>query len=70
MANFIGSTNQLNGQVSKTDADGTGTVRTDAGEISGGLPAGLDQEPMSSWWCALKALSYTRNPRKLKTFLK
>ena len=42
VANFIGSTNQLNGQVSKTDADGTGTVRTDAGEISGGLLAGLD----------------------------
>ena len=48
VANFIGSTNQLNGQVSKTDADGTGTVRTDAGEISRGLLAGLDQEPMSS----------------------
>ena len=43
VANFIGSTNQLNGQVSKTDADGTGTVRTDAGEISCGLLAWLDQ---------------------------
>src|SRR5207253_5316474 len=33
VANFIGSTNQLNGQVSKTGDDGTGVVRTDAGEI-------------------------------------
>ncbi len=43
VANFIGSTNQLNGQVSKAGADGTGTVRTDAGEISCGLLAGLGQ---------------------------
>src|SRR5262249_713829 len=33
----------LNGQVSKTDADGTGTVRTDAGEICCGLLGGLSQ---------------------------
>jgi iron(III) transport system ATP-binding protein len=41
VANFIGSTNQLNGHVSKTGDDGTGIVRTDAGEISCALIAGL-----------------------------
>lgn len=41
VANFIGSTNQLKGQVSKVDNDGTGSVRTDAGEIVCGLLSGL-----------------------------
>ena len=43
VANFIGSTNQLSGQVSKVGGDGTGVVRTDAGEISCGLLTGLSQ---------------------------
>jgi iron(III) transport system ATP-binding protein len=41
VANFIGSTNQLNGQVVKLTGEGTGIVRTDAGEISCGLLGGL-----------------------------
>ena len=41
VANFIGSTNQLSGQVSKSGGDGTGVVRTEAGEISCALLAGL-----------------------------
>jgi iron(III) transport system ATP-binding protein len=41
VANFIGSTNQLNGQVIKITGEGTGIVRTDAGEISCGLIGGL-----------------------------
>ena len=41
VANFIGSTNQLNGQVAKIGVDGTGVVRTDAGEICCGLLSGL-----------------------------
>jgi iron(III) transport system ATP-binding protein len=41
VANFIGSTNQLNGQVVKITGEGTGIVQTDAGEISCGLMGGL-----------------------------
>ncbi len=41
VANFIGSTNQLNGQIAKVADDGAGVVRTDAGEISCGLLGGL-----------------------------
>ena len=37
VANFIGSTNQMAGQVTKRDGDGTGTVSTDDGEISCGI---------------------------------
>src|SRR5262252_244667 len=43
VANFIGSTNQLSGRVARLDTNGTGTVRTDAGEICCGLFAGLGQ---------------------------
>ena len=42
VANFIGSTNQLSGQVSKASGDGRGRVDTSAGEISCALLAGLD----------------------------
>jgi iron(III) transport system ATP-binding protein len=41
VANFIGSTNQLSGQVAKVGGDGNGVVRTDAGEISCSLISGL-----------------------------
>src|SRR5688572_7522835 len=41
VANFIGSTNQLSGHVAKVGMDGSGMVRTDAGEISCGLITGL-----------------------------
>ena len=41
VANFIGSTNQMAGQVSKLEGNGTATVRTDDGEISCGILAGL-----------------------------
>jgi iron(III) transport system ATP-binding protein len=41
VANFIGSTNQLNGHVARVTGEGTGIVRTDAGEISCGLMGGL-----------------------------
>jgi iron(III) transport system ATP-binding protein len=41
VANFIGSTNQLNGRVSKIDNDGVGSVQTDDGEISCQLLEGL-----------------------------
>src|ERR687892_485396 len=37
VAQFIGSTNQISGQVTKQGSDGTGTVRTDEGEISCGV---------------------------------
>jgi len=44
VANFIGSTNQLNGELVKADSEGMGLVKTDEGEISCGLlndfPAG------------------------------
>lgn len=44
VANFIGSTNQLNGRVARLAADGTGAVKTEDGEIScqvlEGLPVG------------------------------
>ena len=43
VANFIGSTNQLSGQVSKVGSDGTGVVQTDAGDVSCGLLPGLSQ---------------------------
>jgi iron(III) transport system ATP-binding protein len=43
VANFIGSTNQLSGQVSKVGSDGTGVVQTDAGDVSCGLLPGLTQ---------------------------
>jgi iron(III) transport system ATP-binding protein len=41
VANFIGSTNQLSGQIAKVGADGNGSVKTDAGEISCSLISGL-----------------------------
>ena len=41
VANFIGSTNQLNGEVSKVLGDGSGVVRTDDGELSCLLLDGL-----------------------------
>jgi iron(III) transport system ATP-binding protein len=41
VANFIGSTNQLNGQVARVSENGTGLVKTDAGELSCGLLSGL-----------------------------
>jgi iron(III) transport system ATP-binding protein len=41
VANFIGSTNQLNGEVSKVLGDGSGLVRTDDGEFSCLLLDGL-----------------------------
>jgi iron(III) transport system ATP-binding protein len=41
VANFIGSTNQLNGQIAKLTGEGTGIVLTDAGEISCGVIGGL-----------------------------
>jgi len=41
VANFIGSTNQLHGRIERTAPDGTGTVRTDAGEISCAVLPGL-----------------------------
>jgi iron(III) transport system ATP-binding protein len=37
VAQFIGSTNQISGQVMTQSSDGTGTVRTDEGEISCGI---------------------------------
>jgi iron(III) transport system ATP-binding protein len=37
VAQFIGSTNQITGQVAKVSGDGTGTIKTDEGEISAGL---------------------------------
>jgi len=43
VANFIGSTNQLDGQVVKVGTDGTGVVGTEAGEIACALLAGLSQ---------------------------
>lgn len=41
VANFIGSTNQLMGQVTKVDGSGAGVVRTDDGEISCSVLEGL-----------------------------
>ena len=41
VANFIGSTNQLAGKVTKIGADGCGSVKTDDGEISCQLLEGL-----------------------------
>ena len=41
VANFIGSTNQLAGQIAKVDAKGAGTVRTDDGEVSCAVLEGL-----------------------------
>lgn len=41
VANFIGSTNQLTGQVTAVGADGRGTVRTADGDISCGVLDGL-----------------------------
>ena len=43
VANFIGSTNQINGQVSKVSGEGTGVVQTDAGDVCCGLLPGLTQ---------------------------
>jgi iron(III) transport system ATP-binding protein len=37
VAQFIGSTNQISGQVTNQGSDGIGTVRTDEGEISCGI---------------------------------
>ncbi len=41
VANFIGSTNQLTGQISKIESNGTGTVRTGDGEVSCAVLEGL-----------------------------
>ena len=41
VANFIGSTNQLTGEIVKLDHEGMGTVRTDDGEISCQILEGL-----------------------------
>lgn len=41
VANFIGSTNQLTGRVTKLEGNGTGKVATDAGEISCHVLEGL-----------------------------
>jgi iron(III) transport system ATP-binding protein len=41
VANFIGSTNQLNGEVVKLDNEGMGLVRTDDGEITCNVLEGL-----------------------------
>ncbi len=41
VANFIGSTNQMTGQVTRLEGNGTATVRTDDGEISCGILDGL-----------------------------
>ena len=41
VANFIGSTNQMTGQVTKLEGNGTATVRTEDGEISCGILDGL-----------------------------
>jgi len=64
VANFIGSTNQLNGQVSKTGDDGTGVVRTDAGEICCGLLSGLTTGSevvvmvRPEVWCSIRKIRY------------
>ena len=41
VANFIGSTNQLSGRVARLDTNGTGSVKTDDGEISCQVLEGL-----------------------------
>jgi iron(III) transport system ATP-binding protein len=41
VAQFIGSTNQISGQVANRGSDGTGTVKTDEGEISCGMLSDL-----------------------------
>jgi iron(III) transport system ATP-binding protein len=41
VANFIGSTNQLTGEVNKVEANGTGTVRTADGEVACAVLEGL-----------------------------
>jgi iron(III) transport system ATP-binding protein len=41
VANFIGSTNQMTGQVTRLEGNGTATVHTDDGEISCGILDGL-----------------------------
>lgn len=41
VANFIGSTNQLTGQVASVDGSGQGVVRTDDGEVSCAVSDGL-----------------------------
>jgi iron(III) transport system ATP-binding protein len=41
VANFIGSTNQMTGQVTKLEGNGTATVHTDDGEISCAILDGL-----------------------------
>ena len=41
VANFIGSTNQMTGQVTKLEGNGTATVHTDDGEICCGILDGL-----------------------------
>ncbi|HWO42955.1 MAG TPA: ABC transporter ATP-binding protein [Candidatus Eisenbacteria bacterium] len=43
VAQFIGSTNQIAGQVAKVDGDGRGVVRTDEGEIAAGLLSNVTQ---------------------------
>jgi iron(III) transport system ATP-binding protein len=41
VANFIGSTNQLPGQITTVNSDGTGVVQTDVGKLSCTLLSGL-----------------------------
>ena len=41
VAQFIGSTNQISGQIANQGSDGTGTVRTDEGEIFCSILSGL-----------------------------
>ena len=41
VANFIGSTNQMTGEVAKLENNGTALVRTEDGEISCSIPDGL-----------------------------
>jgi iron(III) transport system ATP-binding protein len=41
VAQFIGSTNQISGEVTNPGSDGTGTVKTDEGEISCGMLSDL-----------------------------
>jgi iron(III) transport system ATP-binding protein len=41
VANFIGSTNQMTGEVSKVESDGSGEVRTDDGKLKCSLLDGL-----------------------------
>jgi len=43
VAQFIGSTNQISGQVREQSGENRGTVKTEAGDLSSGLLAGLSE---------------------------